>query len=94
LYFGLSLICKIVVCPQFAPDSKTCVARAAELRHISVSDYVRAVVVAQAHREVQAAEHQVIALTPGEQQAFWQALQEPIALTAAQQSLGALMRGE
>jgi hypothetical protein len=24
----------------------------------------------------------------------WQALQEPIALTAAQQALGALMRGE
>jgi uncharacterized protein (DUF1778 family) len=52
------------------------------------------VVVAQAHREVQAAEHQVIALTPAEQQAFWQALQEPLALTEAQQTLGALMRGE
>ncbi len=55
------------------PDSKTCVARAAGLRHVSVSDYVRSVVVAQARREIHAAEQQVIALTPAEQQAFWQA---------------------
>jgi uncharacterized protein (DUF1778 family) len=76
------------------PDSKTFIARAAELRHVSVSDYVRSIVVAQARREVQAAEQQMIALTPAEQQEFWQALQEPAALTAAQQALGALMRGE
>ena len=76
------------------PDSKTCVARAAELRHVSVSDYVRSVVVAQARRELLAADQQVIVLTPTEQQTFWQALQEPIALTPAQQALGAVMRGE
>ncbi len=76
------------------PDSKTSIARAAELRHVSVSDYVRSVVVAQAQREIKAAEERVIALTPAEQQAFWQALQEPAALTPAQQALGALMRGE
>ena len=74
------------------PDSKTFVARAAELRHVSVSDYVRSVVVAQARREILAAEQQVITLTPIEQQEFWQALQAPTALTAAQQELGALMR--
>jgi uncharacterized protein (DUF1778 family) len=76
------------------PDSKTFIARAAELRHVSVSDYVRSVVVAQAQREIQAAEERVIALTPAEQQAFWQALQEPVVLTPAQQALGTLMRGE
>lgn len=76
------------------PDSKTFVARAAQLRHVSVSDYVRSVVVAQARREIQAAEQQIIALTPAEQQAFRQALQEPIVLTAAQRALGALMRRE
>ncbi|AUB85482.1 DUF1778 domain-containing protein [Candidatus Thiodictyon syntrophicum] len=76
------------------PDSKSFVARAAQLRHVSVSDYVRSVVVAQARREIQAAEQQIIALTPAEQQAFRQALQEPIVLTAAQRALGALMRGE
>lgn len=76
------------------PDSKTSIARAAELRHVSVSDYVRSVVVAQARRDIQAAQQQVIALTPAEQQAFWQALQEPSRLTTAQQALGAVMRGE
>ena len=76
------------------PDSKSFVTRAAEMRHVSVSDYVRSVVVAQARSEIQAAEQQVILLTPAEQQEFWQALQEPTALTGAQQSLAALMRGE
>jgi len=76
------------------PDSKTCVARAAELRQVSVSDYVRSVVVAQARRELAAADQQVIVLTPAEQHAFWQSLQEPIAPTTAQQALGGLMRGE
>lgn len=76
------------------PDSKTFVAQAAELRHVSISDYVRSVVVAQARREIQAAEQQVIVLTPTEQLEFWKALQEPTALTPAQQALGALMRGE
>jgi len=75
-------------------DSKTCVARAAELRHISVSDYVRSVVVAQARRELLAADQQAIVLTPTEQHTFWHALLEPIALTPAQQALGADMRGE
>ena len=76
------------------PDSKDCIARAAGLRRISVSDYVRSVLVAQAQREVDAAEHQVIALAPDEQLAFWQALNGPTQLTEAQQALGALMRGE
>jgi uncharacterized protein (DUF1778 family) len=76
------------------PESKDCIARAAGLRRVSVSDYVRAVVVAQARRELDAAEHQVIALTPDEQLAFWQALNEPAQLTVAQKALGALMRGE
>ena len=55
---------------------------------------VRSVVVAQARRETQATEQRVIALTPAELQAFWPARQEPTALTAAQQALGAQMRGE
>ncbi len=76
------------------PDSKTFVTRAAEMHHVSVSDDVRSVVVAQARREIQAAEQQVIALTPAEQQEFWQALQEPATLTPAQQALGVLMKGE
>jgi uncharacterized protein (DUF1778 family) len=75
-------------------SSKAVLARAAELRGISVSDYVRAVTVAQARKEVSAAGEQIISLTPDEQLAFWTALCEPVKLTAAQKKLGALMRGE
>lgn len=75
-------------------ESKDVLVRAAELRRISVSDYVRQVTVTQARREVQAAAEQTIALTPDEQLAFWTALSEPARLTPAQEQLGRLMRGE
>jgi len=73
---------------------KAVLKEAAELRGISVSDYVRTVTVGQARREVAAAREQVIAMTPDEQLAFWQALQEPASLTPKQRELGRLMRGE
>jgi uncharacterized protein (DUF1778 family) len=76
------------------PESKDVLARAARLRRISVSDYVRQVTVAQARKEVEAAAGQTIALTPDEQLAFWTALSQPARLTAAQKRLGILMRGE
>jgi len=75
-------------------DSKQALSRAAELRGISISDYVRSVTVAQARRDVQAARTQTISLTPAEQLAFWNALQEPPRLTSAQKHLGAVMRGD
>jgi uncharacterized protein (DUF1778 family) len=75
-------------------ESKTCLSQAAELRRISVSDYVRTVTVAQARKEVRAAREQVIALTPEEQLAFWNALNDVPTLTDAQRRLGAIMRGE
>jgi uncharacterized protein (DUF1778 family) len=75
-------------------DSKDVLARAAGLRGISVSDYVRQITVAQARKEVEAAESQTIAMTPEEQLAFWTALNTPVKLTAAQKKLGKLMRGE
>jgi uncharacterized protein (DUF1778 family) len=75
-------------------ESKGYLSQAAELRRISVSDYVRTVTVAQARREVRAAREQVLALTPEEQLAFWKALSETPKLTAAQRRLGAVMRGE
>jgi uncharacterized protein (DUF1778 family) len=74
--------------------SKDHIARAAKLRHVSISDYVRTAVVAQAPRELSAAEQRMIALTPDEQLAFRQALNEPAQLSDAQQALGALMRGD
>ncbi|HQU47493.1 MAG TPA: DUF1778 domain-containing protein [Pirellulales bacterium] len=75
-------------------ESKSVVAKAADLRRISLSDYVRTVTVAQARREVASADNGVISLTPEEQLALWQALQAPPKLTPAQKRLGKLMRGE
>src|SRR5688572_10580517 len=74
--------------------SKRFLARAAELRHMTVSDYVRQVTVAQARKEVLASRDQTISLTPEEQLAFWQALNETPVLTPAQRRLAALMRGK
>lgn len=76
------------------PVDKAVLAAAAQLRRVSISDYVRTVTVAQAAREVDAAQAQTIALTPEEQLAFWNALSEPAVLTPVQRKLGELMRGK
>lgn len=75
-------------------EGKRSIAQAAELRRVSVSDYVRSVTVAQARRELMAAREQVISLTPEEQLKFWTALNETPQLTEAERKLGAMMRGE
>ena len=75
-------------------ESKLSIARAAELRHVSISDYVRMVTVSQAQREVREAEQSTIALTTDEQLEFWKALTRTPKLTKAQRGLGAVMRGE
>ena len=74
--------------------SKDCLTKAAALRRISVSDYVRQITVTQARREVEEAEQNSIALSADEQLAFWNALNEAPRLTSAQKKLGAIMRGE
>lgn len=74
-------------------ESKQALTDAAELRRISVSDYVRTVTIPQARREVASARDQTILLTPDEQLAFWQALQAAPKLTPAQKRLATLMRG-
>ena len=74
--------------------SKSYLAKAAELRKVSISDYVRMVTVAQARREVSQAEQNTIAMTADEQLAFWNALNAPPRLTKAQRELGRVMRGE
>ena len=51
--------------------------QAADLRHISVSDYVRTVTIPQARREVRAAQEHVVTLTSEEQLSFWTALRGP-----------------
>ena len=75
-------------------ESKACLTQAAELRRISLSDYVRTVTVAQARREVLAARERTLTLAADEQVAFWNALNETPKLSAAQRRLGATMRGE
>lgn len=75
-------------------ESKALLASAAELRKVSVSDYVRSIVVGQARRELAAAEAQMISMTPEEQLEFWEALSKPPKLTKAQKRLGQMMRGE
>lgn len=74
--------------------SQAIVARAAELRRVSVSDYVGAIAVAHARQEVEASRRQVISLSPTEQLAFWNALNAPIRITPNQKRLAAVMRGE
>lgn len=73
-------------------DSKTALVKAAGLRRISLSDYVRQVAVPQAKREIASAEDRTVSLTPEEQLAFWTALSAPPELTPAQKELGKLMR--
>ena len=75
-------------------ESKSFIAEAADLRRISVSDYVRTVTVTQAQREVEFARNHTISLTPTEQITFWNALNGSSTLTDSQRQLGALMRGE
>jgi uncharacterized protein (DUF1778 family) len=84
--------CSLVV--RLDKESKDVLMQAAELRGISLSDYVREVTVAQARREVQSAREQVLVLTPEEQLAFWTALNQPPRFTGSQSRLGSLMRGD
>ena len=72
--------------------SKTALKKAAELRRITISEYVRTVTVAQARLELKAARAHVIRMTPAEEMDFWKALNDPVKLTAAQRKLGKLMR--
>lgn len=79
---------------QLDEDCKTLLSRAAKLRGIGIGEYVRNAAVDQAKREIEAAKHQSICMTPDEQLAFWTALYRKPRLTAAQRRLGAVMRGE
>jgi uncharacterized protein (DUF1778 family) len=75
-------------------DSKAFVAKAAEIRKVSMSDYVRMVAVGQARREVEQDEQNTIALSAEEQLAFWNALNATSRLSKSQRELGRVMRGE
>lgn len=76
------------------PPSKGMIVRAARRRGVNTSDYVRAVVVEEARRDVEEARTRTIRLSPADQEAFWRALRAPVRLTPRQRELGRLMRGE
>jgi uncharacterized protein (DUF1778 family) len=75
-------------------ESRSYLTRAAGLRRISVGEYVRLVAVTQARQGVESACQESIALSPGEQLAFWNALNQPVQLTEAQKRLDALIRSD
>jgi uncharacterized protein (DUF1778 family) len=74
--------------------SKGIISRAAQLRGVSASDYVRTVVVSQARRDIEEERTRTITLSPEDQLAFWKALSTPASLTRRQKALGRIMRGE
>lgn len=75
------------------PAAKKLVTRAASLRGVSTSDWVRSVITAEARREIKEATTQTIALSEEDQRRFWDALQKPARLTKKQKELAKLMRG-
>lgn len=77
---------------RFDRDAKALVQRAASLRGLTVSDYVRSRIVPMARQEVDEASTGVLRLPKDAQIAFWQALQRPPAPTKAQRALGKLIR--
>lgn len=77
---------------RFDSSGKRLVQRAAAIRGLNVSDYVRSRIVTLARQDVEEADTGVLHLSRDAQIAFWQALQRPPAPTAAQRKLGALIR--
>ncbi len=75
-------------------ESKQYITQAAKLRRISISDYVRMMIVPQARRDVSELEQNTLSLKPEEQLAFWNALNQTPRLTEAQRELGAIMRSD
>jgi uncharacterized protein (DUF1778 family) len=73
--------------------SKAYLTRAAALRCLSESDYVRATTIDQARKDIEAAQSNVLSLSPQEQLEFWNALHAPVKLTPAQKKLGRVMQG-
>lgn len=73
--------------------SKKVLTRAATLRGVTTSDYVRQVVLTQARQELQEARTGTISLSPEDQRQFWEALQAPVRLTKRQRQLSKIMRG-
>lgn len=79
---------------RLTPDQKKLIQKAAKLHHLSLSDYVRQILLSMARQEVESAKDNVIRLTPEGQLEFWNAINEPVELTESQKRLGRIIRGE
>ena len=77
---------------RFDSAGKSLVKRAAAIRGLSVSDYVRSRITTLARQDVEEADTGVLRLPREDQIAFWQALQNPPPPTDVQRELGALVR--
>ncbi len=77
---------------RFDASSKKLVKRAAVARGLSVSDYVRTRILPLARQDLVEADTGVLRLSREDQIAFWLALQNPAAPTAAQRRLGERVR--
>ncbi|MBL8951521.1 MAG: DUF1778 domain-containing protein [Myxococcaceae bacterium] len=77
---------------RFDARRKATVRRAAALRGLSVSDYVRSRIVSLAERDLEEAETGVLRLGREAQLSLWRALQNPPPPTKAQRALGELIR--
>ena len=73
-------------------STKELIRKAAEVRGLSMSDYMRMQVKASAARDVLEAETGILKLAKEDQIAFWQLLQRPAKPTEAQKKLGHLVR--
>lgn len=77
---------------RFDAKRKAKIRRAAELRGLSLSDYVRTRIVSIAERDLEEAQTGVLRLAREDQVALWRALQNPPPPTRAQRALGRLIR--
>jgi len=79
---------------RIQPENKEIIVKAAKLRDIPLSDYIRSVTLEQARKEVASQENLILQLTAEEQLNFWQAIDNEPVLTKKQKELGKLMKGE
>lgn len=74
------------------PVSKSFLEKAAKLRGISQTDYLKAILIPFAKQEVLDAEKGGLKLSKSEQIEFWNALNEPVKLTKNQKRLSKKMK--
>jgi uncharacterized protein (DUF1778 family) len=77
---------------RFDRVDKVLLQRAAQLRGLTLSDYVRSKILPLARQDIEEAGFGVLRLPKGDQIAFWRALQHPPAPSKAQKALGRLVR--